>query len=188
MKHDPKVPVTWNFLGLCENAVGNCAGAITAYTKAVSIDPNFKVGLPRAPLLTLCVQEGWTNMGQAWRDLGNEENAEKYFQQAMDIDGAYMHAYHLRGLLRYGCGQITAAASDFKRGVDLMPSDKSCLTMAAVSYHNLGRWKESVDMFNRLLALEEDNPGFYQKELVLYASTRADVPLATFNMDVELDK
>jgi len=42
--------VSWNYYGLCENAIGQTEKAIKAYSKSISLDPSFK--------------EGWTNMAQ----------------------------------------------------------------------------------------------------------------------------
>lgn len=41
--------------------------AIDAHSRVVILDENFK--------------EGWVNMGQAWKELGNYEKAEQLFQK-----------------------------------------------------------------------------------------------------------
>jgi hypothetical protein len=38
-----------------------------------------------------------------------------------------VHAYNLRGLERYGCGDIRGALADFTQGCSVAPNDKSVL-------------------------------------------------------------
>ena len=146
--------VSWNYYGLCENAIGQTEKAIKAYSKAISLDPSFK--------------EGWTNMAQVYRDCGDALNAEKFFAQALALDASYVHAYNLRGLERYGCGDIRAALADFSQGCVVAPSDKSVLYMKAVCHMSLGQSHQAVAFFNKLLVADPDNVCFYQRELALY--------------------
>jgi tetratricopeptide (TPR) repeat protein len=64
--------VSWNYYGLCENATGQTDKAIKAYSRAITLDPQFK--------------EGWTNLAQVYRDCGDALNAEKFFAQAIALD------------------------------------------------------------------------------------------------------
>jgi cytochrome c-type biogenesis protein CcmH/NrfG len=43
-------PITWNFVGLCENALGHTRESVIAYERATQLDPTFK--------------EAWANMAQ----------------------------------------------------------------------------------------------------------------------------
>ena len=166
--------VSWNYYGLCENAIGQTEKAIKAYSKAISLDPSFK--------------EGWTNMAQVYRDCGDALNSEKYFAQAISLDPNYVHAYNLRGLERYGCGDIRGALADFTQGCSVAPSDKSVLYMKAVCHMNLGQYTQAVSFFSKLLVADTDNVCFYQRELALYMASRLDDDIQTYNYDVDLDK
>jgi Tfp pilus assembly protein PilF len=52
-------------MGLCLNAIGSPYEAIDAHAKAIQIDADFK--------------EAWTNMAQAYKDLGVHDKAEQLF-------------------------------------------------------------------------------------------------------------
>ena len=174
IKQNGNSAVSWNYYGLCENAIGSTEKPIKAYAKAISLDPSFK--------------EGWTNMAQVYRDCGDALNAEKYFEQAIALDPSYVHAYNLRGLERYGCGDIRGALADFSQGCVVAPKDKTVLYMKAVCHMNLGQTTQAVAHFNKLLVVDPDNVCFYQRELALYLSSRMDDDISTYNYDVDLDK
>jgi len=165
--------ITWNFVGLCENALGRTREAVIAYERATKIEPKFK--------------EAWANLAQAYRDNGDRSNAEIYFQKALSVDASYVHGYHLRGLLYYGCGEIRLALADFKRGCEVDPSDRNCQLMHCVCLHSLGQFSAAVAEYNALLKLDPGHQCYYQKELALYLHRRMEADMMVVNPDVELD-
>lgn len=78
--------------------------------------------LPYLPAVTrllgdLPLQEAWTNLGSLLRDWGKGEKALGAFDNALSLDTAYVHAYHLRGLCKHGMGDHKGAQADFMRGL-----------------------------------------------------------------------
>lgn len=65
----------------------------------------------------LPLQEAWTNLGSLLRDWGKGEKALGAFDNALSLDTAYVHAYHLRGLCKHGMGHHKGAQADFMRGL-----------------------------------------------------------------------
>jgi tetratricopeptide (TPR) repeat protein len=166
-------PITWNFVGLCENSLGRTREAIIAYQRATQLDPNFK--------------EAWANLAQAHRDAGDRANSEKVFARAFQVDPKYVHGFHLRGLLYYGCGEIRLALADFSKGIDNDPNDRNCQLMKAVCMHSLGNLSGAVAEYNVLLRVDPGHQCYYQKELVQYLHRKLDAKIHTFNPDVDLD-
>jgi tetratricopeptide (TPR) repeat protein len=104
--------------------------AIHAHKRALELDPAFR--------------EALANIGQAYKDYGNSRThlpglllllfafsrrvwdagvdpllpssvkAEKYFAKGLKVDPNYMHAFHLRGLARFGAG-------DHRYAIPLIP-------------------------------------------------------------------
>ena len=74
------------------------------------------------------------------------------------VDPSYTHGYHLRGLLYYGCGEIRLALADFRRGVELDPSDRNCQLMKAVCLNTLGVLSEVIPLLLRDLLLRDSTP------------------------------
>lgn len=133
--------LSWNHLGLCLNALGRPMEAIHAHKRALELDPAFR--------------EALANIGQAYKDYGNSRThlpgllfllvafsrrvwdagvdpllpssvkAEKYFAKGLKVDPNYMHAFHLRGLARFGAG-------DHRYAIPL-PSSKHLASQACCS-------------------------------------------------------
>ena len=100
------------------------------------------------------MKEAWANLGQAYRDAGDRQNAEKYFAMAEKLDPNYVHCYHLRGLLFYGCGEIRLALHDFSRGHECDRNDKNCFLMKAVCKHSLGDMSGAISEYTLLLKMD----------------------------------
>lgn len=62
-------------------------------------------------------QEAWTNLGSLLKDWGKGEEALLAYDNALVVDSAYVHAYHLRGLCKHGMGDHKGAQGDFMRGL-----------------------------------------------------------------------
>jgi tetratricopeptide (TPR) repeat protein len=65
VKQQPDNGTTWNFIGMCENGLGNSPKALESYKKARELDPKLK--------------EAVINTAQAYRDLGMAKEAEIWF-------------------------------------------------------------------------------------------------------------
>jgi len=120
-KFDHSNKLTWNHMGLCFNAIGNCKEvrtrnvswesritdtdfqAVEAHMKAISLDRTFK--------------EAWANMAQAYKDWGNYEKAEQFFTKSLEFDPNYVHSYHLRAMARFGVGEHFRALEDLNTAV-----------------------------------------------------------------------
>jgi tetratricopeptide (TPR) repeat protein len=165
--------VTWNFVGLCENSLGRTREAVIAYERAIKIEPRFK--------------EALANLAQAYRDFGDRVNSEKQFAKAMEVDKSYVHAFHLRGLMFYGCGEIRLALADFTRGFEVDPNERNCHLMKAVCLHSLGMLSAAVAAYSSLLKADPQHQCFYLRELCLYLHKTLDKDQMLVNADVELD-
>ena len=141
--------VLWNYIGLCENALGNNLKAVKCYKKALKYDENFK--------------EGYVNMGQAYRDYGMTDDAREAFQNAIlshqKITGngsTYVHAMHLRGLMHHGEGKYRLALNDFLDALTVQPRHVECRLMAGILLHGMGQFTEAIKHYGVLI--ENVNP------------------------------
>jgi tetratricopeptide (TPR) repeat protein len=136
--------VLWNYIGLCENALGNNLKAVQSYKKAIKFDGNFK--------------EAYVNMGQAYRDYGMTAEARGAFESAMQThrrvsgEGSmYVHVLHLRGLMHHGEGRYRLALNDFLDALIVQPRHVECRLMAGILLHGLGQFTEAIKHYGVLI-------------------------------------
>jgi tetratricopeptide (TPR) repeat protein len=87
---DPKNKFAYNYLGLSLTSSGNYAEGIVAHRKAVELDTSYK--------------EGWTHLAQSYKELADSDKAIECLQKAVALDGKYVQAYRLWGILLHGLG------------------------------------------------------------------------------------
>ena len=139
---DSKLAVYWNYVGLCENAIGKNLVAVEAYKEALKYDAQFK--------------EALVNMGQAFRDYGMAQQAQVQFERALEIDTEYIHALHLRGLMFHAEGRMQEALQDFLKSLVFDPKHSECRVMAGIALHGVGNLTEAIKHYTVLV--EEENP------------------------------
>eukprot|EP00943_MAST-04B_sp_MAST-4B-sp1_P007832 g7832.t1 len=140
-KHYSNLSVYWNYVGLCENAVGSNLVAVKAYQNALKYDSNFK--------------EAIVNMGQAYRDYGMASEAAAQFTNALKMDSNYIHAHHLKGLLYHAEGKLEEALQDFLNGLIFDPKHVECRVMVGIVLHGMGRLTEAIKHYTVLIDDED---------------------------------
>ncbi|CAI5992920.1 unnamed protein product [Closterium sp. NIES-64] len=81
--------------GLALTGTGACMEGVAAYKKAVALRADFK--------------DAWVNMGQAYKEYGDAENAAKCYQKALDADSSFATVYRYWALLKHGVGDHSFA-------------------------------------------------------------------------------
>ena len=140
-KNNSNLSVYWNYVGLCENAIGNNLIAVEAYQNALKYDKKFK--------------EAIVNMGQAYRDYGMAPEAKEQFIKALEIDSNYIHAYHLKGLMYHAEGKFEEALNDFLNGLIYDPKHVECRVMAGLVLHGMGNLTEAIKHYTLLIDHED---------------------------------
>jgi tetratricopeptide (TPR) repeat protein len=136
-KSTQSLPVLWNYVGLCENSLGNNMAAVKAYKQALKEDPTFK--------------EAWVNMAQAYRDFGLANEASGAFGVALQKDKRFVPALHLRGLMRHGEGRLSLALQDFLDVLLVQPKHVECRLMSGIVLHGMGQFSEAIKHYTLLI-------------------------------------
>ena len=166
-------PVSWNFLGLCLNAMGSCAKAIAAYAKALELDGSFK--------------EALVNMGSSHRELAQFSRAMAVFDAVVDLDPEYVHGRYLRGLALYSSGKLARAVADLHIGTTLDPTAKEAPKLLGVALHALGRYTDALKAYDVVLATYPNSTAWYQAQILLHLIPVIDQPLRDSSLDLRLD-
>ena len=170
---------------------GDFKGAITDYSEAIRLNPNYanaynNRGLARAELgdkqkaigdyneairLNPNLVLAYYNRGSARAELGDKQGAIGDYDQALRIDPKYANAYNNRGLARAELGDKQKAIDDYNQALRIDPN-------LALGYYNrggiryqLGDKQGAIDDYNKALginpnlALAYNNRGIARAEL-----------------------
>ena len=81
---------------------------ISVYTNAIKINPDYWY-----------FKTTFYSLGSNRFDVGDMQNAIKYFSQAIKIDPYYCEAYYERGIVRDELGEKQGAIADFQAAADI---------------------------------------------------------------------
>jgi len=116
---DPADPTSLLKIAMYEQQRKNWPAAIQRYSELLSVAGN--------PLLRA---RALTNLGWAYRDDGDFEQAWNSWQQAIALDPHSARAWVGLGLLAQGSGDLDRAVKNYSHAVELEPSDVAYLLLA----------------------------------------------------------
>jgi tetratricopeptide (TPR) repeat protein len=94
-------------LGNERYAAQDWSGAITAYTKAIELDPRHKIA--------------YYNRAVVRKEQGEVEEALADYNKAIEIDPSYVPPYLNRGVIRQDKKDLDGAIADFSKSIELQP-------------------------------------------------------------------
>lgn len=92
---------------LPDQAVEHMERAVTDYTSAIELDPQYA--------------KAYNNRGNARASLGDEERALQDYDTALELDDSLVLAYFNRGLIHYRLGEYEDAIADLGMYLELVP-------------------------------------------------------------------
>lgn len=125
-----KLAWAWNNLGLARAAQGDMLRAVSAYSRALRLDPNY------APALS--------NRGNAHAALGDMLPALDDHTKATEIDPTYTAAWHNRAVDLEELGRYREALDGYRKVLKLDPAHPGAHVGLATSSCKLGRIKSSA--------------------------------------------
>ena len=124
-------PELWNYLGVAYWNKGNLEQALTAYERALSLDPKYAIVLTN--LGTVQVSLAGKN-----RDQASLNRAEDYFKRAIESDPRYASAYNGLGAVYRLAGDLDGAISCWSKAVELDAGHKFALYNLGTAYLDKG--------------------------------------------------
>ncbi len=135
----PELPHGHACLGMVYNDTGRYEEAITAFGRALSLDPNYV--------------EALQGQARAYEMLRRPEQAEQTYRQALRLRPGYWGGYRDIGQLYYRQGRYAEAAAMFQRVIDLAPENpKGYISLGGMDYQQ-GRWEEARALFEKSLTV-----------------------------------
>jgi tetratricopeptide (TPR) repeat protein len=136
---------------------------------ALALDPKF--------------EETLTNMGQAWKEYGEQLKADKCFSDAIALQPRSIVAWWLRGSTRLLAGRHTIAINDLKMCSNLKPDFFDARVTLAVALQGRGRFRDAVEEADAILKIKPENVVWFNRRLAILTQRSLSMPLAAFSFD-----
>jgi tetratricopeptide (TPR) repeat protein len=188
----------FNMRGNALRELGDLPGAITEYSQALVIEPDYAIA--------------FNNRGWASFLSGDFDSALADYDSAIALDPTLAYAYNNRGLIFQFQGVLRAAADDFERAIalgaeptpwaqynlglvrlvegrqgnSLLPAETieveveadSAALLMGIDAHEAGQWRETIAYMTDVIAADPDEPRAYYLRGRAYMSL--DDPQAAF--------
>ncbi len=139
---EDKTSSEWVEYGNSLFEVGDYSGAITAFDRAIAIDPDYA--------------NAWNNKGYALNKLGRYEEAITAFDRAVSIDPDYAFAWNRKGCALYELGRYEEAITAFDMALFIDPDYAFAWNGKGWALYKLDRYEEAITAFDRALSIDPD--------------------------------
>jgi eukaryotic-like serine/threonine-protein kinase len=148
-------------VGMEQQFGGNMETALHSFTKATELDPNFA--------------RAYSGMAATSRNLGHQEDAERYFKLALEhVDRmTERERYRTRGLYYVATGNFEKCVEEYGELVKEYPVDNIGHSNLAVCYRELGNMPKAVEEARKALEIYPKQ-AIQRMNLSLYASYAGD--------------
>lgn len=147
---NPRDPMSHSDLGTYLQSHHELQQAIAEYEEAIRLTSD-------APLLA----QTYANLGAAERALGEDDAAQKSFEQALQLNPNQFSAWFGLGALAEKQGKFDEAISDLSRSLELQPTAQGFYELGR-TYEQAGRIPPALDAYRQALQLAPDFPAAQQ--------------------------
>jgi serine/threonine-protein kinase len=148
--HGTGLPDAYNYFlqgrGYLEKGPESMDSAITLFTRALELDPNY--GLAEAELGTAY----WSKY-ESGKDKKFIPKARQACSKAVDLGNAGAAGHVCLGVLENGAGNYEKAVDEFTRAIQLDPSSDGAYTGMASAYEKLGKLNEAEKTYQQVINL-----------------------------------
>jgi len=127
----------WYNLGRFYAEHGNSTGAIAAFDRAISIDPNFI--------------EALNSKAYVLRDIGNYSQAIEFFNKVIEKDSKHKWAWNNIGYSLLQLGNFSESIGYIDKALEIDPEYQSALDNKATAMMKLGKLDEAIKIFQDIL-------------------------------------
>lgn len=138
-RRQPGHAQAWYMLGNLRLDGGDLAGAVEAFTAALTIQPGFAAAL--------------ANLGAAHQRLGQTDQAESALRRALALDPRQAAAANILANLLTAAGQFDQAEPLYRQALAVQPDDAATLCNLALALRQHGRPVEALDLLERAVTL-----------------------------------
>lgn len=110
------------------------------------------------------------NIGNAYRDKGNYQQAIMNYNRAIELDPQYADAYTGRGVVSAATGNYRQAIMDYSTAIELNPQNVIALNNRGIAYGSLGGPQQALRDFSRAVELNDKYAEAYNNKGIAYSS------------------
>ncbi len=148
--HGTGLPDAYNYFlqgrGYLEKGPESMDSAITLFTRALELDPNY--GLAEAELGTAY----WSKY-ESGKDKKFIPKARQACSKAVELGNAGASGHVCLGVLENGAGNYEKAVDEFTRAIQLDPSSDGAYTGMASAYERLGKLNDAEKIYQQVIDL-----------------------------------
>ena len=153
-------------------------GAISWYTKAIQIDPDFTeayynlgVALQLSNRWDEAIssyqavielkpdhRDAYHNLGNAYKEAGKSANAMECYQKALDLDPAFANAHNSVGTLLQEKGEIDKAIESYKKATEYNADFHEAYFNIGTALQEKGHIDEAIKYYQDALRIKSDFP------------------------------
>jgi serine/threonine-protein kinase len=182
--HGTGLPDAYNYFlqgrGYLEKGPESMSSAITLFTRALELDPNY--GLAEAELGTAY----WSKY-ESGKDKKFIPKARQACSKAVDMGNAGAAGHVCLGVLENGAGNYEKAVDEFTRAIQLDPSSDGAYTGMASAYERLGKLNDAEKTYQQVINLRPRYwKGYNQLGIFYCRQSQYDKCAAMFQKVAEL--
>jgi tetratricopeptide (TPR) repeat protein len=144
---DPLSPEAWNELGAADSAEGNPAAGLKCFLKALEIKPDLVYAT--------------MNAAQAYAELNDNANAERFYRRALALDPNLADAANGLGLALAKQDRPEEARKAFERAIELRHGFGSAINNLGVLYTSIGDLSNAIAAFTYGTQASPDDDTLY---------------------------
>ena len=130
----------------------------------------------------------WINEAKSRLEKGNLSEAKTAIENALEVNPENAQAHNLLGVIAYQMEDFDLAIQEFKKAVNLDPSNLNAQLNLANQEMELENWQEAKKILDFLLINGQINPEIYLKKGIALAGLgKVEEAVQDFSMVIELD-
>ena len=156
-KESRKTSNAYYNLGLAFKNAGQTGGAISNFSKAIALNPDFP--------------DAYNNRAVTFDEMGQEDKAIDDLNAAISMDPAQYLAHFNLGEILARMGRPGPAMAELDKAIELNPSYAGAYNDRGLVFQIMGKFDNALNDFNKSLILDPNNPKVYVNRGKVYLET-----------------
>jgi tetratricopeptide (TPR) repeat protein len=136
----PEEAILWNILGASKFQTRELEGAVGAYKKSISLNPNNA--------------DVYNNLGVALRDCGKFDEAVEAYRKSISLRPDYAEAYNNMGVALKDQNKLEEAIEAYNKSISLKPNYAEAYNNMGVALKDQNKLEEAIEAYNKSISLK----------------------------------